>query len=47
MRPLKKLPKKRQIFFPDFFSMCCPCPFPPQDGISARFDNILPSKIAI
>jgi hypothetical protein len=27
--------------------MCCPCPFPELDGISACFDNILPSKIAI
>jgi hypothetical protein len=27
--------------------MCCPCLFPQLDGISACFDNILPSKNAI
>jgi hypothetical protein len=48
LRPLKKLPKKKPAdFFPDFCSMCCPCPFAQLDGISACFDNILPSKIAI
>jgi hypothetical protein len=43
----KKLPKKWLNFFPDFCSICGPCPFPQLDGISACFDNFLLSKIAI
>ncbi len=43
----KKNCQQKRLFFPDFFSMCCPCPFPQLDGISACFDNILPSKTDI
>jgi hypothetical protein len=44
---LKKLPQKTVIFFPDFFPMCCPCPFLQLDGVSLCLDDVLLSKIAI
>ncbi len=43
----KKIRQKKARFFPDFFYMCCPCPFLQVDSVSSRLDSVLPTKRAI
>jgi hypothetical protein len=42
----KKIRQKKtaRFFFPDFFYMCCPCPFLQVDGVSLCLDVVLSSK---